>query len=89
MYERCPTCSMKYERERGFFLGAIYVNYGLTALISTLAYPILLFSGTLDRHQTFGVTIAFVVLFPLWFFHYARSLWVGFDYFCDRTERTD
>ncbi|MFO0913320.1 MAG: DUF983 domain-containing protein [Pirellulales bacterium] len=87
MSPTCSECGLKYEREPGFFLGAIYFNYGLTALISAFAYPILLFSGTLHRQQTFAVTIAFVILFPLWFFRYARSLWLGFDYFWDRTPR--
>lgn len=29
-----------------------------------------------------GLT-AFCVLFPLWFFRYARSLWLGFDQYFD------
>ena len=24
MYERCPRCNLKYEREQGYFLGAMY-----------------------------------------------------------------
>jgi hypothetical protein len=28
-------------------------------------------------------TLAFALLFPLWFFRYARSLWLGFDQFID------
>ncbi len=30
MYDRCPVCSLKFEREPGYFLGAMYVSYGLT-----------------------------------------------------------
>ena len=29
MHERCPTCGLKFEREPGYFLGAMYVSYGL------------------------------------------------------------
>ena len=29
MYERCPVCNLKYEREQGYFIGAMYVSYGL------------------------------------------------------------
>ena len=36
----------------------------------------------LCRESDFG-TFAFVVLFPTWFFRYARSLWLGFDQFID------
>ena len=38
MHERCPNCGVKFEREPGFFLGSIYINYGLTALIVAIAY---------------------------------------------------
>ena len=30
MHERCPSCGYKFEREPGYFLGAMYVSYGLT-----------------------------------------------------------
>ena len=29
MHERCPACGLKFEREPGYFLGAMYVSYGL------------------------------------------------------------
>lgn len=29
MYERCPACDLKFERESGYFLGAMYISYGL------------------------------------------------------------
>jgi len=83
MGERCSTCGMVWQREPGFFLGAIYFNYGLTALLATLAYPLLQFSGLAAPRTLLVGTLAFVVLFPLWFFRYARSLWLGFDYYID------
>ena len=30
MYERCPECALKYEREQGYFLGAMYFSYLLS-----------------------------------------------------------
>jgi uncharacterized protein (DUF983 family) len=29
MNERCPVCNLKFEREPGYFLGAMYVSYAL------------------------------------------------------------
>jgi len=29
MNERCPACGLKFEREDGYFLGALYIGYGL------------------------------------------------------------
>jgi hypothetical protein len=33
MRERCAICDLKFEREPGYFLGAMYLSYGLGVLI--------------------------------------------------------
>lgn len=79
----CDECRLDFRQEPGFYLGSIYFNYGLTALIVTVAYFTLYFgTGLSDRSLLIGLT-AFCVLFPLWFFRYARSLWLGFDQYWD------
>jgi hypothetical protein len=83
MNKTCPHCDAVFEREPGFFLGSIYVNYGLTALIVAIAYPLLLFNEVLSQKSLLAISLAFVVLCPLWFFRYARALWLGFDQFWD------
>lgn len=83
MHENCAHCALKYEREPGFFLGAIYVNYGLTSLVSTIAYPVGRFGMQLPRTPLIIGIVAFIVLFPLWFHRYARSLWLSFDHLVD------
>ena len=30
MYDDCPECGLHYEREQGYFLGAMYVSYALS-----------------------------------------------------------
>lgn len=56
MYERCPVCSLKYEREQGYFLGAMYISYGLALVtivilgsLALVAYP-LAFRSHYDRN---------------------------------------
>jgi uncharacterized protein (DUF983 family) len=81
--DRCSSCGADLKREPGFYLGSIYYNYGLTSLIVAIAYPLLLFSGTMSNDALLYSSLAFVVIFPLWFFRYARSLWLGFDQLWD------
>src|SRR5438552_17405160 len=33
MNERCPVCDLKFEREEGYFLGAMYISYGLDLIL--------------------------------------------------------
>src|SRR5690349_373196 len=29
MHDRCPACDLRFDREPGYFLGAMYISYGL------------------------------------------------------------
>ena len=85
--ETCSHCGIKFEREPGFFLGSIYFNYGLTALIVAIAYPILMFNKVLSNDALMGISLGFVLIFPVLFFRHSRALWAGFDQFMDRREQ--
>jgi uncharacterized protein (DUF983 family) len=89
MNKRCEACDLQYEREPGYFLGSIYVNYGLTALLVTAMYFALFFSQAVSPEAALWIVTAFAVVFPIWFFRYARSLWLGFDHYWDPTSPRD
>jgi uncharacterized protein (DUF983 family) len=79
MHRECPACGRTFERAPGYFLGAIYFNYGVTAAIMIAGYFALYFTrGQVTRAELAGLA-TFCLLFPLWFFRYARALWVAFD----------
>jgi len=86
MHKACPECGVKVEREPGFFLASIYINYGLTALIVAIVYPVLLFRFHVHKSQLLAGALAFVVAFPIFLFPWARSLWLGFDQWHDPRE---
>jgi uncharacterized protein (DUF983 family) len=86
MHKECPACGVAFEREPGFFLGSIYINYGLTALIVAVAYPVLLFNGIVRETPLLVGAVAFTVVFPILLFPWARSLWLGFDQWHDARE---
>jgi uncharacterized protein (DUF983 family) len=83
MHPACEHCGLKYERAPGYFLGSIYFNYGVTTVIVVAAFLVLFFTEALSQQTTFFVLLAFSLLFPLWFFRYARSLWMAFDHYAD------
>ena len=83
MRKECPHCGLHYEREPGFFLGSIYFNYGLTALLVAIVYPVLLFNQILPEARLLLGAFCFVVIFPMLFFRHARALWLGFDQWYD------
>ena len=85
MHPQCKHCDFRYEREPGFFLGSIYVNYGLTAMISTIVYVWLRFGLEIDNKIIVWPLFAFCILFPVWFFRYARAYWLAMDCYFARS----
>src|SRR5262245_61660205 len=38
MNDPCPECGLLFQREEGYFLGAMYVSYGLSVVLIGAAY---------------------------------------------------
>jgi uncharacterized protein (DUF983 family) len=80
MHSNCPQCGLKFEREQGYFVGAIYVNYAATVLIAIAGFFMLDTFTQMDIHQQLALWVPFAVIFPLVFFHHSRSLWLVLDH---------
>lgn len=80
MNEDCEVCGLHFEREAGYFVGAIYINYAATSVISIGGYFLLDATTDLTLPQELAVWSAFSIAFPLWFFRYSRSLWLALDH---------
>ncbi|TWU23641.1 DUF983 domain-containing protein [Bythopirellula polymerisocia] len=79
MVDPCPACGRKFDRAPGYLLGSIYINYGVTAFLIVVLYFGLFLSKSLTGSQLLWVLSGLGLLFPLWFFRYARALWIAFD----------
>jgi len=88
MRERCPACDLKFEREQGYFLGAMYIGYGL-ALVTIAIIAVIVWA--LVRWPIQKTVIVAVLLFlpftPLLTLM-ARVLWIYFDQTID-PDKTD
>ncbi len=86
MQRTCPACGLVYEREPGYFVGAIYLNYAVTALLALGATWSLDWAIGLTLGQQLGLAIAIAALVPLAFFRYSRSLWLALDHLLTRAD---
>jgi uncharacterized protein (DUF983 family) len=79
MWECCPNCGLKFEREQGYFLGAMYISYGL-ALITIVVIGLLLWACTLWPVQkiTLWAILLFLPLAPMLTL-FSRVLWIYLD----------
>ena len=80
MRSECALCGLRFERAQGYWVGAIYLNYGMTTTIALAGYFILWAKTELSTAAQLAIWIPFLLVFPLWFFRYSRSLWLGLEF---------
>jgi hypothetical protein len=78
MNDSCPVCNESFEKEPGFYQGAMYVNYALS-IAAGVAWFILvyIFYGFDPAIFVISFTIVLVLLLPL-MFRIGRLLWINF-----------
>ena len=80
-YERCPVCGFVFEREPGYYTGAMAVNLVVSELL------IVIIAVPLAASQAVSVTTLIIlgctipILLPLIFYRPTKSLWMSFDHF--------
>jgi ABC-type glutathione transport system ATPase component len=88
MHPTCLTCGLKFEREQGYFLGAIYINYAATVGCMLVGFFLLEYLVHLSLTYQLIVWISFGVFFPILFYRYSKSLWLCLDYIFSPVEET-
>jgi hypothetical protein len=78
MHEQCPVCRLSFEREPGYFTGAMYLSYGVAIIVTS---PVWLVMIWLERSvgEVLLVIVPLLVAGSPWLFRYARVLWLHLD----------
>jgi hypothetical protein len=71
---------VSFNREEGFFVGAILANVVATEAVIILAYLIAITIGHDIDRVVIMVLMVLAVTFPLLFYHHSWSLWLGLDH---------
>ena len=79
MYERCPVCDLKFQREAGYFLGAMYISYGVALVIILLIAAVLWVATNwrIDKITIWAILLFLPLALPITLF--ARVLWIYLD----------
>jgi uncharacterized protein (DUF983 family) len=79
MFERCPVCDLKFEREPGYFLGAMYFSFALGVLVmAPIAVLLWYLTGWWITKVILWAAILFLPFAPT-ITLFARVLWIYLD----------
>jgi len=77
MNKTCGVCGLVFEREEGYFTGAMFLNY---MFLSISAIPTMLVFVYLGHIVAGGAMAIFqIVLFAPFSFRFSRLLWINLD----------
>ena len=82
MNQNCPVCGLRFEREEGYFVGAMYASYFVQFLFVTPVMVILLVT-TQSAWITLAITVPQALIQVPIAYLYSRVIWMAVDTYFD------
>lgn len=79
MKSHCEVCGLRYERETGFFYGAMFVSYGINIALFSIALILYytVFEESTDWRFYIAAYVGISFLLTPIIFRLSRSLWLA------------
>jgi uncharacterized protein (DUF983 family) len=74
--KECPACGLGFERDEGFFLGSMSLNYGVTLVCFLTPVMILAYKGVIGSTTAIVLAGVGALGFPIAFYRSSRSWWL-------------
>ena len=80
LHSACPDCNLPIEKEDGWSLGAIPLNYAITCLFWVLPAGLALLLGWISLKSALIVAGSGCVFIPFLTYRFSKTLWTGIYY---------
>jgi len=77
-HQTCPKCNLIFEREPGYFTGAMYLSYGMAVFAALPAWGLMLFLEIPGVWTMPILAVLLIMISPL-LFRYSRIIWLYID----------
>ncbi|NNE75235.1 MAG: IS1 family transposase [Acidimicrobiales bacterium] len=74
----CPECGYRFERESGYFLGAMVVSNAVIGVVALIVMLVLIFTGRSPLVAVGLPILTALVAMPL-FLPFSRTIWMALD----------
>jgi hypothetical protein len=81
MVDDCPRCGLHFEREPGYWAGALAINIGLAGVVFVVAFVIALVLTVPDVPvvPVLAVLVPLMVVVPTLGYPFSKTIWVAVD----------
>jgi predicted RNA-binding Zn-ribbon protein involved in translation (DUF1610 family) len=74
--KNCPACGLPFERDEGFFIGSMSLNYGVTLVCFLTPVIILAYKGVIGSTAAIILSGIGAIGVPIAFYRSSRSWWL-------------
>jgi uncharacterized protein (DUF983 family) len=85
----CPVCGLVFERSSGEMTGGMVINLVVTEAIVVISGSIYALFTDVPLLPLLTILILVAIIFPILFYHTARSLWVSIIYLTKANTEVD
>jgi uncharacterized protein (DUF983 family) len=81
LQDNCHNCGYRFEREEGYWVGAIIINTAVTETLFLAVFLTILFASLPDIRWLHLLATALLLngLFPVVFFPYSKTIWMALN----------
>ncbi len=79
MNSRCPQCESVFEKESGYFVGAMIASYFLGVFLALPVLLLAIFRFDLEAAWAIALCIGQTLLMQPFLFRYSRILWIQLE----------
>jgi len=72
----CSACGLVFERDEGFFIGSMSINYGVTLVLFLGPDMLLVYKGVIGTTPAIVIAGVGALGFPVVFYRSSRSWWL-------------
>ena len=77
----CPRCGLHFEREPGYWIGAMAVNLAVTSALFVLGFAVALALTIPDIPVVplIAIFVPLMIALPILYYPFSKTLWMAFD----------
>jgi hypothetical protein len=79
IYDNCPVCGLHLSRESGYFIGALYIEYGVSAAILTTLTLLVRAAHPFALVPAIGIALLIYAPLVPYTVRLSRTLWIYWD----------
>ena len=81
MVDDCPRCGLHFEREEGYWAGALAINIGVTGAVFVAVFvtALILTVPDVPVAPLLAILIPLMILIPIVAYPFSKTIWIAVD----------